>query len=216
MTLAVGPDQTLPCVQFGLFLIDDRGTPLVVLMRGPAEHHGLETVSLEVLAAEAGAAEAFLTEIRRLMVELNVFRGKVVSFGESHMGRMGAGPVVFHRRPDLARDQLVLPEAVLASIEQHVFGIAEHRERLRASDLHVKRGLLLHGPPGTGKTHTVRYLISRVRDCCSRGADCTWSDRPAPWPACCSLRSSCSRTWTSWPRSGACSPATTTRCCSTC
>ncbi|MDP9341653.1 MAG: AAA family ATPase [Actinomycetota bacterium] len=164
VTLAVGPEETLPCVQFGLFTIRDRGTPLVVLMRGPEERHGLDSVVLEVLAAESGVAQGFLAEIRRLMVELNVFRGQVVSFGESHMGRMGAGPVVFHRRPDLGRDQLVLPDGVLESIERHVFGIAEHRDRLRASDLHVKRGLLLHGPPGTGKTHTVRYLISRVRD----------------------------------------------------
>jgi cell division protease FtsH len=98
------------------------------------------------------------------MVELNVFRGQVVSFGESHMGRMGVGPVVFHRRPDLARDQLVLPGGILEVIERQVFAVAEHRDRLRASGQHVKRGLLLHGPPGTGKTHTVRYVMSRARD----------------------------------------------------
>ena len=42
--------------------------------------------------------------------------------------------------------------------------MAEQRERLRASGQHVKRGVLLWGPPGTGKTHTVRYLISRLRE----------------------------------------------------
>jgi MoxR-like ATPase len=33
---------------------------------------------------------------------------------------------------------------------------------LRAAGQHLKRGLLLHGAPGTGKTHTVRYLIGRL------------------------------------------------------
>ena len=53
---------------------------------------------------------------------------------------------------------------MLASVELEVFGVARHRERLRASGQHVKRGVLLWGPPGTGKTHTVRYLMSRLRE----------------------------------------------------
>jgi cell division protease FtsH len=71
---------------------------------------------------------------------------------------------VFLRRPELERDQLMLPDHVLASVEREVFGEAEQRERLRASGQHVKRGVLLWGPPGTGKTHTVRYLISRLHE----------------------------------------------------
>ena len=35
--LPTGPDDTLNCVQYGLFLIEDRGNNLAVLMRGPAE-----------------------------------------------------------------------------------------------------------------------------------------------------------------------------------
>ena len=35
---------------------------------------------------------------------------------------------------------------------------------MRASGQHLKRGVLLHGPPGTGKTHTLRYLMSRLTD----------------------------------------------------
>jgi AAA+ superfamily predicted ATPase len=98
------------------------------------------------------------------MVQYNVFRGQVISFGESRMGHMTLGPIVFHNRPRLERDAIVLPEGVLEQVERQVFGIAEHRERLRAAGQHVKRGLLLHGPPGTGKTLTSRYVAGRARE----------------------------------------------------
>jgi ATP-dependent 26S proteasome regulatory subunit len=54
---------------------------------------------------------------------------------------------------------------VLTTIERHIVGIAEHAVRLREHGQHLKRGLLLHGPPGTGKTHTVRYLMGRMSEC---------------------------------------------------
>ena len=56
----------------------------------------------------------------------------------------------------------MLPAGVLEAVEAQVLGIARHRKRLVASGQHLKRGVLLHGPPGTGKTHTLRYLISRL------------------------------------------------------
>ena len=43
-----------------------------------AEEYGMEGVSLQVLTPDQDAARAFLAEIRRLMVELNVFRGQVI------------------------------------------------------------------------------------------------------------------------------------------
>ena len=40
--------------------------------------------------------------------------------------------------------------------------MARNSERLRAAGQHLKRGLLLYGPPGVGKTHTVRYLVGEL------------------------------------------------------
>ena len=41
--------------------------------------------------------------------------------------------------------------------------VARHAaSRLLASGQHLRRGVLLYGVPGTGKTHTVRYLLGRL------------------------------------------------------
>jgi ATP-dependent 26S proteasome regulatory subunit len=40
--------------------------------------------------------------------------------------------------------------------------VARHATRLAASGQHLRRGLLLYGAPGTGKTHTIRYLLGQL------------------------------------------------------
>ncbi len=59
---------------------------------------------------------------------------------------------------------MILPAETLAAIRRQVVGVAEHRERLLAAGQHLKRGLLLYGPPGVGKTHSVRFLIGQMTD----------------------------------------------------
>ena len=162
--LPVGPDDTLACVAFGLYLVEDRGRKLVALVRAADEQSGQNDVTIEILCHDREVARAMLDEVRALMVQRNVFRGQMVSFGDTQLGQMGIGPIVFHRRPDVGRDAIVMPEGLLDRVERQVFGIAEQRDRLRAGGQHVKRGLLLHGPPGTGKTLTVRYVAGRSRD----------------------------------------------------
>jgi cell division protease FtsH len=68
----------------------------------------------------------------------------------------------FLERPSVGRDQIVLPDEVLENIERQVLGVGRHAGRLMASGQHLKRGILLHGAPGTGNTHTVRYLLGQL------------------------------------------------------
>jgi len=161
--LPAGPDGvTRPCVQCGLYLTADTDGAVALLVRGPDEHGPMEDVSVQVACASQGRAQRVVDEIRRLSLERNVFRGHVISFGDEVFGHGRGALLSFLDRPQVGRDQVVLPPEILDGIERQVLGVARHASRLLASGQHLRRGVLLYGAPGTGKTHTVRYLLGRL------------------------------------------------------
>jgi hypothetical protein len=162
-TLPSGPDgATRACVQCAIYLVREEAGPLALLLRGPEEHSAEQGVTVEVACASQQQGRRALDEIRRLAIEHNVFRGHVVAFGGEVFGHGGGGLLSFTGRPRVRRDQVILPAEVLDGIERQVLGVARHSGRLLASGQHLKRGVLLHGAPGTGKTHTIRYLLSEL------------------------------------------------------
>ncbi len=162
--LASGPaGATRACVRCGLYLVSEGDARLALLFREGDPRRGIEQPTVEVLCADSDRAAEVLREIRGLALAHSVFRGQILSFGSEMFGPRDS-PLSFHERPALTREDLVLPGDVLDAVEAQVLGIARHRDRLVASGQHLKRGVLLHGPPGTGKTHTLRYLMSRLTD----------------------------------------------------
>ncbi len=166
MTAAVpcGPDgQTRACVSHGIYLVHDDGSRLAILLQ-PVTRGPNPEVVLQIAGRDQDGIEAVLAEIRRHASERSVFRGQVISFGPEVLGMARQSPMNFLQRPAVGRDQVVLPADVLESIERQVLGVGRHADRLIASGQHLKRGILLHGAPGTGKTHTVRYLLGQLPD----------------------------------------------------
>ena len=158
VNLPVDVDSSLPCAQLAVYLLRREGVPVVVFLLRSDERSG-GGLGVEVLAPERHQAEEFLRHLRELMLERNVYRGKLLGFSFGEYGGFG---MTFQRLPTLTRDQLVLPAEDFEAIERHTVGIAEKAEVLRAAGRHLKRGLLLYGPPGTGKTLSVMYLCSRM------------------------------------------------------
>jgi cell division protease FtsH len=162
-SLPAGPDgATRACVQCGVYLASDADGEAALLLRGPDPHGGMDGVMLQAASPVPGRAQQIIDEIRQLSIEHNVFRGHVVSFEGDVFGRQRGMLLSFLERPQISRDQVILPAEVLDGIERQVVGVARHAGRLRASGQHLKRGVLLHGVPGTGKTHTLRYLMGQL------------------------------------------------------
>jgi hypothetical protein len=162
ISLPSGPGgKTRECLRVAVVLFEDGDDRIAVLFRGPDPETGSPEVTVEVIANRQPVAERFGHRLRELALEHNVYRGQVVSFGRSMFGERGS-VLRFRARPTMSPDELILPAATFADLRRQVVGVARNSARLRAAGQHLKRGILLYGPPGVGKTHSVRYLIGEL------------------------------------------------------
>ncbi len=110
-----------------------------------------------LVVAPSGAAAHADRALDHVLAEAdgpaNVLRGRVLQ--AQHNGSLTLEPVA---PPEGSRDDLVLPDAVWAAIDRNVARVFARRDRLHAAGLSSRRGLLLHGPPGSGKTALTRVL----------------------------------------------------------
>jgi hypothetical protein len=158
--IALDGDRVLACTQLGLYLISEGDTRLAMLV-ARIERGYDNGIKVEVLASERAAADACLAALRSSMRKRNVYRGHVVSLFVNNSRDL---QVAFHRLPKIAREHIILPSGLLERIERQSVGFSKHAEQLHAAGRHLKRGMLLHGAPGTGKTLTAMYLAGRMPD----------------------------------------------------
>lgn len=88
----------------------------------------------------------------------NPYRGRLV------VADVARGSLVLRveSAPVADRADVILPEAVWRAVDVNVHGVFARREQLAAAGLGTTRGLLLEGPPGTGKTALSRVVAAEL------------------------------------------------------
>lgn len=112
-------------------------------------------VNVSVACRSRAVADRFFAELESRRKRLSIYRGKVIDPSVSHGGIRSIG----FKRIHAVRDaDLVLTDGVKRVIDNSIVGFYRHQETLRKVGVEMKRGILFHSPPGTGKTSISLYL----------------------------------------------------------
>jgi len=91
--------------------------------------------------------EFIFKELQNLASEKNLYKGKKIDCD-----------CRFLKLDNVSWDDVILPEKVSEIIKSNIDSLFLLRDKFKKFGLSVKRGVILHGPPGTGKTKICKCL----------------------------------------------------------
>lgn len=113
-----------------------------------------------VVAASAAIAQEFFAAVCRWN---STIREEVLVFQQGHWDK---DQELFQSIQQSRLDSLILPPGLKETIHADAAGFFQSRERYRRFNIPWKRGLILLGPPGNGKTHMIQGLINELKHPC--------------------------------------------------
>ena len=99
---------------------------------------------------------------RNHKLQLSYETGKTDQFGDIEKAEILQ--VMFSAVEPVTDADIVLSDEHLSVLKRNVIDVQARRKILKANGVPTRRGVLLHGPPGTGKTFACRYLSNKLKD----------------------------------------------------
>jgi hypothetical protein len=113
-----------------------------------------------IIADEKKVAEEFLNAVCDWSYEV---RGEILVYQDGYFEK---DPQLFDSIKSATFDNLVLPESLNRQIQSDFQRFFESRELYERYGIPWKRGAIFIGPPGNGKTHTLKALINQLGKPC--------------------------------------------------
>lgn len=112
-------------------------------------------VTGQVRQAEREVLVKLARRTRELLAERSIYRGKAIRVETNPSGELDFNnPPTFMDTGRVAPEELILNREVAAQIDVNIFTPIRHTASVRATKIPLKRGVLLHGRFGVGKTLT--------------------------------------------------------------
>lgn len=127
-------------------LLDDTGCVIAIEVRESVLYSA--EVSAYVTPHAQNHARTVLDRLAERANQLNPYRGRAVR--ASHIN--GLVLTVIDLPSTVTRDTVIVPAQVWAEVDLGVIAVRDRHEMLNAHGLGARRGVLLCGPPGTGKS----------------------------------------------------------------
>jgi hypothetical protein len=158
----IGDETPVRCLLRGIWLAHLDNMPFALLVNVDEGYSGTR-LRVEIAVPPGADAETLAVRtLKRLDAATSAarsLRGKVLSIeGEKTGFTVEPATVKVQRTAPVSREEIILPAKTLALIERSTTGFVRHLDRLVELGMSPRRGVLFYGPPGVGKTLTVRYL----------------------------------------------------------
>ncbi len=108
-----------------------------------------------------GEATQFVKRVHRNEKSNNLYHKK--TFSLEYVSYVGLVPK-FIKESELDNEDVIISEDIANEIQQNVIDVFERAQDYRDAKIPTKRGVLMEGPPGNGKSTLIGYINSRLKN----------------------------------------------------